>query len=75
MIIFVVLLIGLTPINKFMTQKELEIIYNALIIYYQNESDVLDPKDKADLMYRISKLQLKDVSKFVDLWVELEMET
>lgn len=58
-----------------MTQKELEIIYNALIIYYQNESDVLDPKDKADLMYRISKLQLKDVSKFVDLWVELEMET
>lgn len=57
-----------------MTQKDLEIIYNALIIYYQNESDTLDIKYKAEVMYRISKLQLKDVTKFVDLWVELEME-
>ena len=59
-----------------MTQKDLEIIYNALIIYYQNESesDALHIKYKSEVMYRISKLQLKDLTKFVDLWVELEME-
>jgi hypothetical protein len=44
-----------------MTQKELEIIYDALTIYYENESesDALDLKDKSELMYRISKLRLK----------------
>ena len=44
-----------------MTNKELEIIYDALTIYYENESesDALDLKEKAELMYRISKLRLK----------------
>ena len=44
-----------------MTKKELEIIYNALTIYYENESesDALDLKDKSELIHRISKLQLK----------------
>jgi hypothetical protein len=44
-----------------LTEDELDIIYDSLIIYYDNESesDALDLKDKAELMHRISKLRLK----------------
>jgi ABC-type bacteriocin/lantibiotic exporter with double-glycine peptidase domain len=44
-----------------LVEDELDIIYDALTIYYKNESDALDLKDKEELMYRISKLRLKFV--------------
>ena len=48
-------------VKKQLTKKELSLIYDALIVYYEMEleSDALDTKDKAELMYNISKTQLK----------------
>ncbi len=46
-----------------MTKKELELIYDALQVYYEmeNESDALDLKDKSKLLNYITKVQLKVV--------------
>ena len=50
-----------------MTKKELELLFNALEVYYEmeSESDALNFKDKAELMYRISKLKLKIYQKLM----------